>query len=246
MTRALAKRAFAGSAELQQRELVAPGLNSQVHHLLRLPMTPVESWRYRFAKRFLDVLMASLMMAVLAVPAVFIALLIWMSSKGPVFYRERRIGRNGNEFLIWKFRSMRHDPPRHSHVGEARTGPVVLEWRTRKHGVDPRVTRIGAFLRRWSLDELPQLINVICGEMSLVGPRPIVESEAVYYGGLFAYYLAAKPGMSGLWQVSGRSDVGYDLRIKLDAIYVGSWTLKSDFVILLRTVPAVFGCKGAR
>lgn len=246
MTRALAKRAFESSSELQQTELVAPGPSSQVHHLLRLPITPVESWSYRFVKRFLDVLVSALMMAALAIPAVFIALLIWLSSKGPIFYRERRIGRNGNEFLIWKFRSMRYDPPRHSHVAEARTGPVVLEWRMRKLGADPRVTPVGAFLRRWSLDELPQLINVICGEMSLVGPRPIVESEAVFYGKLFAYYLAAKPGMSGLWQVSGRSDIGYDLRIKLDAIYVGSWTLKSDFAILLRTVPAVFGCKGAR
>jgi exopolysaccharide production protein ExoY len=209
-------------------------------------MTPVLSWRYRVLKRFIDILFSGLFMAALAIPAFFIAVLIRFTSKGPVFYRERRIGRNGNEFRIWKFRSMHCDTPRHLHVGNTRTDSVVLEWRMRKHGTDPRVTAIGAFLRRWSLDEIPQLINVIRGEMSLVGPRPIVESEAMFYGGLFTYYLAAKPGMSGLWQVSGRSDIGYDRRIKLDAVYVGSWTLRSDFAILLRTFPAVFGRKGAR
>jgi exopolysaccharide production protein ExoY len=246
MPGALDRSAFAGSSEELEWEPIASGPHSPVHHLSGLRMTPVVSWRYRVVKRSIDVLFSALIMVVLAIPAFFIAVLIRLTSKGPIFYREWRIGRNGNQFRIWKFRSIRCDMPRHVHVGNTRTDSVVLERRMRKHGADPRVTAIGAFLRRWSLDEIPQLVNVIRGEMSLVGPRPIVESEAKFYGSLFMCYIAARPGMSGLWQVSGRSDIGWDRRIKLDADYVESWTLKSDFAILLRTVPAVFGCKGAR
>jgi lipopolysaccharide/colanic/teichoic acid biosynthesis glycosyltransferase len=115
-----------------------------------------------------------------------------------------------------------------------------------KHLTDPRVTKVGGFLRRWSLDELPQLLNVLRGEMSLIGPRPIVQAETVLYGDLLGFYLDAKPGLSGLWQVSGRSDVGYESRATLDASYVRSWSLRGDLVILLRTIPAVLKRVGAR
>ena len=115
----------------------------------------------------------------------------------------------------------------------------------RKHLRDPRITAIGGFLRRWSLDEIPQLFNVLRGEMSLVGPRPIVETETAFYGDLLPYYLAASPGLSGLWQVSGRSRVDYDRRAKLDALYVQSWSLGADFNILFRTIPAVLSRVGA-
>jgi len=111
---------------------------------------------------------------------------------------------------------------------------------------DPRITAVGGFIRRWSLDELPQLLNVIRGEMSLICPRPIVEAEARFYGNLLAFYLAATPGLSGLWQVSGRSNVDYAERAKLDALYVRSWCLEADLDIFFRTIPAVLSRIGAR
>jgi undecaprenyl-phosphate galactose phosphotransferase len=115
-----------------------------------------------------------------------------------------------------------------------------------KRQPDPRVTLIGRFLRRWSLDEVPQLINVLRGDMSLIGPRPIVKAETYYYKDLLPFYLAATPGLSGLWQVSGRSDLDYDERAKLDASYVRNWSLAADLKIFLRTIPAVLGRVGAR
>ena len=186
------------------------------------------------------------MIVAFAIPGLLIAVAISLTSKGPVFYREERIGRNGRPFRIWKFRSMYCDAKERVRVAEAHSSGKVLEWRMRKHLRDPRITMVGGFLRSWSLDELPQLLNVFLGEMSLVGPRPIVEAETAFYGDLLSYYLAATPGLSGLWQVSGRSHIDYPKRVRLDAFYVRSWSLKSDFIILARTVPAVFGRVGAR
>lgn len=207
----------------------------------------VESWRYCLVKRSLDVVFSAVLIALFAVPGVLIALAVRMTSEGPAFYRETRIGRNGRPFRIWKFRSMRRDAPKHAPTVEVHhSSNGVLEWRMHKRHADPRITPIGRFLRRWSLDELPQLLNVVRGEMSLVGPRPIVAAETRFYGDLFDYYLAVTPGLSGLWQVSGRSDIDYPLRVRLDAVYVGTWSLRSDLAILLRTVPAVFGRRGAR
>ena len=140
---------------------------------------------------------------------------------------------------------MRQDAHRNSHVSDAGGNGKLVEWRMRKHLSDPRITPIGGFLRRWSLDELPQLINVLSGDMSLIGPRPIVEKETRYYGSFMDHYLAVNPGMSGLWQVSGRSHVDYDKRVLMDAFYVESWTLSSDFNILFRTLPAVLSRRGA-
>jgi len=205
----------------------------------------LRSWRYRHAKRVLDVASAAILLALLAIPGAAIAGLVMLTSDGPVFYRERRIGRFGRTFEIWKFRSMYADAARRAHIMDAQTGEKVLEWRMHKNGRDPRITPIGHFLRKWSIDEVPQLINVLRGEMSLIGPRPIVQSEADFYGDLFAYYLAVTPGLSGLWQVSGRSDVGYDERAELDARYVSTWSIRSDFSILLRTLPAVLARRGA-
>jgi len=206
----------------------------------------LESWRYQFVKRTLDFLFSLTMIVAFAIPGLLIAVAISLTSKGPVFYREERIGRNGRPFRIWKFRSMYCDAKERVRVAEAHSSGKVLEWRMRKHLRDPRITMVGGFLRSWSLDELPQLLNVLLGEMSLVGPRPIVEAETAFYGDLLSYYLAATPGLSGLWQVSGRSHIDYPKRVRLDAFYVRSWSLKSDFIILARTVPAVFGRVGAR
>jgi lipopolysaccharide/colanic/teichoic acid biosynthesis glycosyltransferase len=206
---------------------------------------PVDSWRYRFVKRSFDILFALLMAAAFAVPCLVIAALIRITTNGPIFYREERIGREGVPFRIWKFRSMRPTLPARSVAG-ARAERVVLQWRMKKHHHDPRITRIGGFLRRWSLDELPQILNVLRGEMSLIGPRPIIEAETSQYRNLLRFYLAATPGLSGLWQVSGRSDIDYEERAKLDASYVCAWSLRLDFKILLRTIPAVLGRVGAR
>ena len=206
----------------------------------------VESWRYRLAKRSLDLILSAILIALFAVPGILIALAVRLTSEGPVFYREIRIGRNGRQFRIWKFRSMYRDTSKPARTVNVRSSSGVLEWRMHKRQTDPRITPLGRFLRRWSIDELPQLMNVILGEMSLVGPRPIVATETRFYGDLFDYYLAVTPGLSGLWQVSGRSDIDYPLRAKLDAVYVGTWSLRSDLVILMRTMPAVFGRRGAR
>jgi lipopolysaccharide/colanic/teichoic acid biosynthesis glycosyltransferase len=207
---------------------------------------PVDSWRYRYVKRGIDIVCSLMMIAVFAIPGLLIAAAIVATSSGPVFYRERRIGQNGRLFRIWKFRSMHRNAAQRAHIADSQPGTKVLEWRMHKHLRDPRITQVGGFLRKWSLDELPQLFNVLAGDMSLIGPRPIVETETVLYGKLISVYLTSTPGLSGLWQVSGRSHIDYDKRAKLDAKYVQSWSLGSDLMILFRTVPAVLGRIGAK
>jgi exopolysaccharide production protein ExoY len=203
------------------------------------------SWRYCYVKRALDIAGALLMLFLFLIPAIIIALSILLTSPYPVFYSERRIGRKGVPFRIWKFRSMRpHTAPQDGTFAPAER--VVLHWRMDKRQHDPRVTRIGRFLRRWSLDEVPQVINVLRGDMSLVGPRPVVRSETHLYEHLLPFYLAATPGLTGLWQVSGRSDLSFDARAELDAHYVRTWSLTADLKILMRTIPAVLNRVGAR
>src|ERR1700679_86223 len=209
------------------------------------PDVPWESWRYRYAKRAVDVLGASVMLTFCALPLVGIAAGVRLSSKGPVFYREERIGRGGRRFRIWKFRSMR---AKDSANMACDVGGKDSQWPPSKGNsgpTDPRITRFGSFLRKWSLDELPQLINVLRGEMSLVGPRPVIQSEIGFYRDLLPFYLAATPGLSGLWQVSGRSKLDYEKRIKLDAFYMQTWSLTTDFYLLARTVSAVLSQAGA-
>lgn len=208
---------------------------------------PWKSGRYRYAKRAVDIVGASAMFLVSLIPGLLIAAAIYLTSEGSVFYREERIGRDGRLFRIWKFRSMRQAG--RNVEGLSQEANDHERWRICKADrdvVDPRITPIGAFLRRWSLDELPQVINVLRGEMSLVGPRPIVEAEAVMYGDFLPYYKEAVPGLSGLWQVSGRSNLGYDKRVRLDALYVQTWTLSMDFWVLTKTIGAVLTRAGAR
>jgi len=205
----------------------------------------VDSWRYRYVKRAIDAGFSMIMIAAFALPGLVIAAAIFATSSGPVFYREKRIGRNGRPFHIWKFRSMHRNAAQKARIADTESGAKILEWRMHKHLRDPRITRIGGFLRKWSLDELPQLLNVLIGDMSLVGPRPIVQTETVLYGKLISAYLSATPGLSGLWQVSGRSHIDYDKRAKLDAQYVETWSLGTDMMILLRTIPAVLRRIGA-
>lgn len=229
---------FDGSAFVSEtRRSTSPVLSTGIQIL---------SWRYVYAKRWIDIAGSIVLIALSLVPGLLIALLIALTSKGSVFYREIRIGRGGRPFRIWKFRSMCHEAQWQEVVKAGSGDGTFLHWRVHKTSTDPRITPIGSFLRRWSLDELPQLLNVLWGDMSLIGPRPVVAAEVPLYGHLQYFYLAATPGLSGLWQVSGRSNVSFAARANLDASYVRGWSLRSDLAILLRTVPAVLGRVGAR
>jgi Undecaprenyl-phosphate galactose phosphotransferase WbaP len=200
-----------------------------------------------FQKQVVDGLFA-LVAFVVSLPAfVVISVLVKLTSKGPVFYRHRRLGRNGRSFFIWKFRSMYADADERLAAILASDKTAAEEWAASfKFTRDPRVTPLGRFLRKTSLDELPQLFNVILGEMALIGPRPIVEEEVAYYGQSYKIFSSVKPGVTGLWQVSGRSDTHYTRRVELDMYYVLNWSPWLDLWILLRTVFAVLLMRGAR
>jgi undecaprenyl-phosphate galactose phosphotransferase len=220
-------------------------LSTHTAHYLVFPGLPLDSWRYRYVKRAIDIVLALIMSLMFLIPSILIAVFIYLTTPYPVFYSEERIGRRGVPFRIWKFRSMRpHNAVAPSSA--AHSDGTVLQWRMDKRNNDPRITPIGRFLRRWSLDEIPQLLNVLRGEMSLIGPRPVVKAEINCYRHLLPYYLAAKPGLSGLWQVSGRSNLNFDARAGLDACYVQEWSLRHDFSIFFRTIPAVLRRVGAR
>jgi exopolysaccharide production protein ExoY len=202
--------------------------------------------RYRLVKRALDILLVSALLPFLLPLFLIVALMVKIGSSGPVLYGQRRIGRFGREFKLWKFRSMcvNGEEVLRQHL---KTNPAAArEWaESRKLRDDPRVTKIGRLIRRTSLDELPQFINILAGHMSLVGPRPIVAAERAQYRDAYFFYASAKPGLSGLWQVSGRSDLSYDQRVALDEHYVRRWNIALDVKILLRTAAAVWGSRGA-
>lgn len=165
---------------------------------------------------------------------------------GPVLFKHRRIGARGRTFDCLKFRSMRIDAQERLADLLARDPAARAEWREhQKLRNDPRVTPIGDFLRRSSLDELPQLINLVRGDMNLVGPRPIVESEMIRYGSRLRHYQSVKPGITGLWQVSGRSSVGYRRRVAMDTLYARRRNVGLDLWIIARTVPAVLLKRGS-
>ena len=188
-----------------------------------------------------------ILISLLALPLIgLISVLVRLDSPGPVFYRQMRIGREGKLFKAWKFRSMVVD----ADVALARYlqahPQLKVNWEEdHKLKDDPRITRVGRFLRRTSLDELPQLWNIFIGEMSLVGPRPIVHDEVWRYGELYDLYLQVLPGLTGLWQVSGRNDVTYEERVNFDAYYVRNWSVWLDIYILIRTVRVVLAGDGA-
>jgi len=185
------------------------------------------------------------LIAVFPVMAI-IAVLVYIDDPGRVLFAHQRVGQNGRMFPCYKFRSMVKDAGARLEHYLAENPEAREEWeRDFKLKDDPRITRIGHFLRRTSLDELPQIINVIRGEMSLVGPRPIVEKEIEKYGDLIADYYLVPPGITGLWQVSGRSDTTYDERVQMDSWYVRNWSIWLDFVYLIKTVQVVFKREGA-
>jgi exopolysaccharide production protein ExoY len=200
----------------------------------------------RGVKRAFDVA-AGLAALVVCLPAmVLIAAAIGCTSRGPMLYVHRRIGRDGLAFPLIKFRTMRRDADAVLAEHLAGHPDLARQWeRHRKLNPDPRVTRVGRLLRRFSLDELPQLFNVVAGHMSFVGPRPVMEDELVYYGERREEILALRPGLTGLWAVSGRSDIDYEERAELEHRYVRTWGIRRDLSILLKTIPAVFRGHGA-
>lgn len=176
----------------------------------------------------------------------FIAAWIYYDSPGPVIFKHIRIGKNGKAFPCYKFRSMCVDADAKLAELLANDPAAREEWeRDFKLKNDPRITKSGAFLRKTSLDELPQLFNVLLGEMSLVGPRPIIQKELARYGEFVDDYLMVKPGITGMWQVNGRSDTTYDERVQMDSWYVRNWSVWLDFMLLFRTIKAVLAGKGA-
>ena len=208
-----------------------------------------EAWTRRLAlagKRGLDVIVASALLLLLVPLLTACAVSVRLCSPGSVLFSHRRIGRGGRMFGMWKFRSMYPDAKEILDRHLRACPNARREWAaTQKLRQDPRVTPVGWFLRRFSLDELPQLWNVIAGEMSLVGPRPIVESEIAKYGDRFVSYASVRPGLTGLWQVSGRSRTTYERRVDLDDRYVRTWSLAMDLSILIRTFRTVITGDGA-
>jgi lipopolysaccharide/colanic/teichoic acid biosynthesis glycosyltransferase len=175
-----------------------------------------------------------------------VGLMVFAQDGGPVMFAHRRLGKDGRYFYCLKFRSMAVDAQERLASLLANDPVARAEWdKDHKLKNDPRVTKLGDFLRKTSLDELPQLFNVLKGEMSLVGPRPIVEAEVAKYGRRFRHYCAVKPGITGLWQVSGRNDTTYRARVAMDCVYARRRNAAMDFGIMLATVPAVLARKGS-
>ncbi|MDX6285406.1 MAG: hypothetical protein QOG53_891 [Frankiales bacterium] len=206
--------------------------------LLQIDVPQFTGWR-RVVKGLFDRLLAVALLVVLAVPLLLVALAVRLTSSGPAFYRQVRVSRGGREFRIWKFRTMVDGADQVSLESNDADGLLF------KLHEDPRVTRLGRILRRWSIDELPQLFNVARGEMSLVGPRPPVPAEVEQYAEDVHRRLLVKPGVTGLWQVSGRSDLPWEECVRLDLHYVENWSVTFDLVIMARTVLAVIHRRGA-
>jgi lipopolysaccharide/colanic/teichoic acid biosynthesis glycosyltransferase len=201
----------------------------------------------QIVKRIVDVVLSSLLLILLAPLLLTLSLLIRLTSPGPIFYLSPRVGKGGRHFMFWKFRSMYADGPRRDDLRRSneREGHLF------KMRNDPRVTPLGRFMRRFSLDELPQLFNVITGEMSLVGPRPL-PAEDMDPDGLSREHTAwaeqrvqVRPGITGIWQIRGRSDLSFEQMVEFDLDYIRSWSLGLDIRILLETPLAVFSGRGA-
>jgi len=257
--------AVAGSGALSGQELrelswtiegkgvdlaLAPGLTDvagprvHVRPVAGLPLLYVEEPSFgggrRFVKVALDLVLAATLLVLLSPVLLLCAFLIRREDGGPVFYRQERVGRSGEVFRIWKFRSMKVGADQQlADLSNEADGPL---FKVRK---DPRLTRCGVWLRAYSLDELPQLINVLSGSMSLVGPRPPLPSEVELYSEHVHRRLLVKPGMSGLWQISGRADLEWDEAVRLDLYYVENWSVTFDLMILWKTVFAVLKRRGA-
>lgn len=212
------------------------GLNNEVEIARRDLSAPIGV----LPKRIIDIALALSGIILLAPLLVICYLLTILTSPGPVLFRHRRVGFNGKHFDCLKFRTMLVDAPERLHHLLESDPMAAREWaETRKLRRDPRITAIGAILRKSSLDELPQLFNVLRGDMSIVGPRPITDEELERYTASVGAYLACRPGITGLWQVSGRSTTTYDKRVACDAFYAQNWSIALDVKILIVTVPSL-------
>lgn len=207
---------------------------------------PSSLFQYRVIKRVMDILLVIVSLPVLIPALLIVGLIVKLTSPGPAFFSHRRICRNGAFFSMWKFRTMCVNSSDVLEQYLSKHPKARAEWaKSHKLRHDPRITPVGLFLRRFSLDELPQVWNVLRGQMSLVGPRPIVAAEVEKYADCFEYYCRVKPGVTGLWQVSGRSKLTYDERVALDRRYVTHWSLFFDLRILLSTFKSVVNRDGA-
>ncbi|MDH3012546.1 sugar transferase [Gordonia alkanivorans] len=232
--------------------VVAPGVTDvagprmMLRPVAGLPLLHIDKPRYeganRFRKAVVDRFGSAVIIALLAPVLIAVAVAIKVDSPGPVFYRATRVGLNNRPFSMWKFRSMVQDADDLKRDLQSRNEGAGVLFKMKE---DPRVTRVGAFIRRYSIDELPQLFNVLGGRMSLVGPRPPLPEEVERYDGRVARRMLVKPGMTGLWQVSGRSDLPWEETVRLDLSYVENWSIMQDALILWKTVRAVLAKDGA-
>lgn len=225
-------------------DIAGPRIHTQ--QVAGLPLihvtTPTLEGGQRVAKRLFDAVVSGLLIVVLAPLMAAIALIVKLDSRGPILFRQERVGMEGESFRMLKFRSMVIDAEEQLHeLAHKNEGSGVLF----KIKNDPRITRVGSVIRRYSLDELPQLFNVFAGSMSLVGPRPPLPREVEAYESDVRRRLLVKPGLTGLWQVSGRSNLSWQDSVRLDLYYVENWSLAGDLIILLKTFRAVFGSAGA-
>ncbi len=216
-------------------------LEAPARHRERRGLLGAASWQL-FVKRGIDIVGSALLIVLLLPLLLVTACAVAVSSRGPVLYMQKRIGRDGEPFRMLKFRSMRVDAHEDRgdivHLNQA-TGPIF------KIPNDPRITSVGHLIRKLSVDELPQLINVLKGDMSLVGPRPPLPDEYATYGARERQRLAVTPGITCVWQVSGRSDLDFETWVEMDLAYIQSWTVREDLRILLQTIPAVVSGRGA-
>ncbi len=197
-------------------------------------------------KRVIDVVVATTLFIFILPMLAAIAILIRAQGAGPVVFKQTRCGKAGKAFTCYKFRTMQIDAPATLQELLERDPAAAAEWeKNQKLQNDPRVTKLGIFLRRSSLDELPQLVNIIAGDMSIIGPRPVTFKELPRYGSKLPYYAAARPGVTGLWQVNGRNKLAYEQRVAYDAAYAKDWSLIGDLKIILKTVPVVLFTDGA-
>jgi len=207
---------------------------------------PIASFRYRVLKPLLDLVIVFVALPIALPLGIFVAVLVGLTSRGSILYRHRRIGQFQQPVHVWKFRTMYENSDQVLEEYLSSNPEAREEWtRAQKLRMDPRVTPVGRLLRKTSLDEIPQLLNVLAGDMSIVGPRPIVDEEREKYGKHFRTYSHALPGITGLWQVSGRCDVDYRRRVQLDVQYVEQWSLWMETKILLKTVLVILHSRGA-
>ena len=241
----ITRKSFFGEAVVVLWSTAMNGL-ADTRSVFRLAAIETSAPVGRYQKRIVDIVLALSGIALLAPLLIICYIATVLSSPGPALFRHRRVGFNGKHFNCLKFRTMVTDAPERLRNLLESDPMAAAEWRSnRKLRNDPRVTAIGAILRKSSLDELPQLFNVLRGEMSIVGPRPVPDEELERYAASITAYLACRPGITGLWQVSGRSTTTYSKRIACDTFYSNNWSMSLDAKIVIVTLPALLATDGA-